>query len=430
MSRPGPVTGTTAHHRRGPVYHRRRVYRRGGTHRRRGPTAGLLALTAVVAAGCGPHPVVSTPASPDLHAVAPALPTAVTTSDATVWATLPMGHLGNPLNTFWQLLESPNGATGWTDDSTATATATNGGLILSAAGSRLSAGVIPSQGLTFSPLISSTDGGRTWTGGLLPGGLAPEPSALAVSDSGDGIALLGPSHPGNPAEVVTTPTPGLLTRWDHLVDQSALGDSLGGYQCRPTALDAVGWVGTQALVGTSCAGSTAGIFVRAANGTWSLAATDATALNGSQATQVLEVEPITTGVVALVAGDRPSSAGSDPVSVLWDRSGTPGWQAGPALALPDEDTLQSAVVGPNGAVGILERAPTGGLHLFEEQGPTGTWTPIAAPPAGTSTIAFGPSGLQALAAQGGHLRVLGLSPAGSWTVTDSLQVTIEYGSSS
>ena len=70
-------------------------------------------------------------------ATAPEIPTPLATSVQTLdgtWATIPMGRLDEPLNTFWQLFYRPNGAVAWSNRVEATATATNGGLVLAADG--------------------------------------------------------------------------------------------------------------------------------------------------------------------------------------------------------------------------------------------------------------------------------------------------------
>ena len=94
-----------------------------------------------------------------------------------------MGHLDDPLNTFWQLLALVKGSDRWVL-ATPAGVASNGGLAVSVAGGSLLAGFGPSQDLHFSPLAESTDGGRSWSPGLLPGQLAPVPNSLSVSTSG------------------------------------------------------------------------------------------------------------------------------------------------------------------------------------------------------------------------------------------------------
>ncbi|HLH99529.1 MAG TPA: hypothetical protein VKV06_02005, partial [Acidimicrobiales bacterium] len=75
---------------------------------------------------------------------------------------MPMGRLDQPINTFWQLLHLPRGGGRWSNQVEATATATNGGLVLAPAGSSLLVGIRPSTRLRFTPLIATTDAGRHW----------------------------------------------------------------------------------------------------------------------------------------------------------------------------------------------------------------------------------------------------------------------------
>jgi hypothetical protein len=103
-------------------------------------------------------------------------------SSAGTWATLPMGRLNQPLNTFWQLFFRPTGMTTWSDKVGATATATNGGLVMAAAVAQpFIVGVRPANLLQFSPLIATTDGGNSWSNGLLPQGLADSPDSLSLA---------------------------------------------------------------------------------------------------------------------------------------------------------------------------------------------------------------------------------------------------------
>ncbi|HEY1971423.1 MAG TPA: hypothetical protein VGH89_25945, partial [Pseudonocardia sp.] len=107
------------------------------------------------------------------------VPTVVANSTGT-WVTLPMGHLDDPLNTFWQLLYRPAGSSHWTDQVEATAAATNSGLALAATGGRAVVAVRPSDRLVFSPLIDTTNGGQTWQNGLLPEGVTPITQSVAT----------------------------------------------------------------------------------------------------------------------------------------------------------------------------------------------------------------------------------------------------------
>ncbi len=145
------------------------------------------------------------------------LATSVRASGGT-WATVAMGDLGQPLNTFWQLMFRPDGSGKWTDHVEATATATNGGLVLAGGGGPLIVGVRPSHDLTFSPLISTTNAGRSWSNGLLDEGLASRPEALAAGPGGRALAIVE-GHGG--AEVVRSN--GNLTTWQPLMTRPCSG---------------------------------------------------------------------------------------------------------------------------------------------------------------------------------------------------------------
>ena len=114
----------------------------------------LLASVALAACSSGGSP-------PHDSASAPTFTTPLATSlptSAGTWASVPMGHLDQPLNTFWQLLFRPSGGGPWSSHVQATAVATNGGLVLASPhASGLIAGVLPSNLLTFSPLIYSVE---------------------------------------------------------------------------------------------------------------------------------------------------------------------------------------------------------------------------------------------------------------------------------
>ncbi len=131
-----------------------------------------------------------------------------------------MGNLGQPVNTFWQLFFRRDGARTWSNQVEATATATNGGLVLAPAGQSLLVGVRPSQMLTFTPLISTADAGRSWSTGLISQGLASRPTALAMSPGGGALALV--NGRGGPEVLEST---GGLSSWRALVTGKALAAS-------------------------------------------------------------------------------------------------------------------------------------------------------------------------------------------------------------
>ncbi len=200
------------------------------------------------------------------NAGAEPLPTPLATSvraSGGTWATVAMGDLGQPLNTFWQLLFRPDGSASWSDRVEATAVATNGGLVLAGGGQALVVGVRPSNLLTFSPLIATTNAGRSWSNGLLGQGLAPRPAALATAPGGQALAIVQ----GRGGATVVRATGNLLS-WQPVTTAHALGSGSSGRACDPGAVTAVGYLSSAAVVGASCGRpGQAGIFVQKGS-TW------------------------------------------------------------------------------------------------------------------------------------------------------------------
>ena len=156
-------------------------------------TVGLLAI---VLGGCSNGSVLARGAGAPASLPTP-LATSVQTTDG-VWATIPMGRLGDPANTFWQLLFRPVSTASWSNEVEATATATNGGRVLASPGNRsLIVAVRPSADLTYTPLIATDNAARSWSDGLIASGLSARPAALAASGDGRALALVGPGEDGH-----------------------------------------------------------------------------------------------------------------------------------------------------------------------------------------------------------------------------------------
>ncbi len=118
---------------------------------------GALGLAAVALVACSTSDGPSVRSSASALSIPTPLATSVQTSAGT-WATVPMGNLQQPLNTFWQLFFRAPGAASWSNKVEAAATATNGGLVLaSAEGRSVIVGIRPSARLTFSHLITTSD---------------------------------------------------------------------------------------------------------------------------------------------------------------------------------------------------------------------------------------------------------------------------------
>ncbi|MGA8015181.1 MAG: hypothetical protein WCB85_04605, partial [Candidatus Dormiibacterota bacterium] len=162
---------------------------RGGC--RAAAVAAALTMVAATLSSCsGAATVAGGSKSPAPAALPTPLVTSITTSQGT-WVTLPMGDLSQPANTFWQLFYQPTGGTKWSDQISGTAVATNGGVVLaSAGGPALIAAILPSGNLTFSPLATTSDAGKTWSDDLVDAALAPRPDALATGSGGQALALV------------------------------------------------------------------------------------------------------------------------------------------------------------------------------------------------------------------------------------------------
>ncbi len=406
----------------------------------RGPAARAaagLALGAICLASCG----ASAPGAASGGPAAPALPTPLATSvegGGGTWATVPMGDLRQPANTFWQLFFRRHGARTWSNQVEATATATNGGLVLAPAGHSLLVGVRPSQLLTFTPLISTADAGGSWSTGLISQGLASRPTALAMSPGGGALALV--NGRGGPQVLEST---GSLSSWRPLVTGKALASNPIDRRCEPGPLTSVGYRPTTArqraagaplaipTVGTSCRRpGVVGIFEELI-GTWALVGP--TLPRGPGQAQVLDLLSAGDRLVALIglSGGRNAGSGGTSLLAAWAGIGTP-WALSAGLPLPKGDRLVSYGATPGGGLFVLVAQPGGENELAVVAPTSHAWRRLPPPPPGTTTVAFGPgSTVDALAAGRTVLTVWDLaSDVGTWAKSQVVQVAIQYGSSS
>jgi hypothetical protein len=368
--------------------------------------------------GCGRGTPQRTTVAPP--SVAAPLATSVQAAGGT-WATLPMGHLGDPANTFWQLLYRAAGASSWSDRVEATATATNGGLVLaSAAGRSLLVGVRPSNRLNFSPVIATSDG-HAWTNGLT-GALASRPAALAAGRSGQALALVTTG-----STTAVEASPGDLAGWQTLATRPQLAATTSGQACDPVALGAVGYAGASPVIGARCARpGVVGLFATRGGG-WHLAAAITPPPPAGARVDVLSLQPTASGLTALLA-----AAGASETTLLaaWSEHGGVDWALSPALPLSAGQRLSS--LGPAGGEGqfALITSSSGAEQLDVVNGPGASWRPLPAPPAGTATVAWAPAP-QALVADNTVLTVWTLEPASSaWVKAQTINVPIQFGSSS
>jgi hypothetical protein len=385
--------------------------------RRVSVTAAAVAA-GIVAAGCG-----STTAAPHSSAaVSRAVPVPITSLDtstataAGTWAVALMGGPANQDNNFWQLFVRPAASSRW-QLVTPPGTADNGGLVLAGGGASMVTAFRPSQLLTFTPLTTTTDGGRAWSAlNPLDARLATTPDALAASPpSGTLAALLADG---------TAELGGGSRNWKTLATTRTVADTTAGRQCGLTALTAVGYTpsGVPLLAGACSRPGQAGIFA-GSSGTWQSAGPALPTEVDRQDITVLRLARTANQVVALLA----AGTGHD-VSLFasWSADGGATWTLSPALPLRGA-AMASASFGFAGSVGVIA-----GDQADVVAGAGVQWHALPVLPAGTATLVPGSSGgPDAMAVAGSTLTVWQLLPgATGWTKSQVIHVPIQYGSSS
>ncbi len=417
---------------RRPVSHRP-VSHRPVSHRRRAAGSALAACLLLAGAGLG----AALGAGADTASAAPSsfpavpIPLATSTqSSAGTWATLPMGRLDQPLNTFWQLFFRPTGATTWSDKVEATAVATNGGLVLAtASGQPFIAAVRPTNRLTFSPLIFTSDGGTSWSNGLLGQGLMARPAALSTAPDGQTLALVD----GRPGTQVLVST-GSLSAWRTLATARTLASVNGVRSCGLRSLTAVASLAGDAVVGASCGRpGVVGLFVQRA-GTWQRSGPVLPDSLRRGRVEVLTMGESADGGLDALLGIT-TATGSQLVAGWTGATGQ--WDLSGALSLAPGQHLSSLGAAAGGSGFFVLSTTSSGARRLAVVGGAGAgseWRAMPPPPTGTATVAFGPTTASTVEALAAHLSTLTVwsldSGSGQWVKTQSLPVQIEFGSSS
>ncbi len=374
------------------------------------PVRRRAALTAVLGAallaGCG---------SAGGHgqggpaAAAAPLATAMTVAGGGTWAIVAMGGSTADENRFWELFARPAGSAKWVLD-TPPGVADNGGLVASGGGGSLTVAFRPSQGLTFSPLATTGNDGKTWDAGLIDAPVAAVPDALAA-EGGRMLALL------DDGAIDQAGASG--ANWTPLAASGAVAASAAGRRCEVSSLTAVAYSpsGTP-LAGASCArDGIVGVFASAA-GTWQAAGP---AVPGNGPVRVLRLAATTAGDTALLAS---GAGGATSLRAAWTTDGT-SWTTSPPLPEGSRQVL-AVGTGPGPAVWVL----LSGGRAATVSGPGATWRQLPAPPPATAVLAIGRGGsTDALAVDGATLTVYQLTPAGAWSRAQAITVPIQYGSS-
>jgi hypothetical protein len=378
----------------------------------------FIVMGAAAISGCGAGPTASTRPRGTVSA---SLATSINTS-AGSWATVPMGHLGQPLNTFWQLFFRSSQAKAWSNESSALAVATNGGLVLATNQRTLTVGIRPTEYLGYSPLISTFDA-RVWAAANPIAGLRDLPDSLAVNARGGALALVGK---GDSTRVLTSR--GGLAGWGELVSQGSLASTQSGKTCGIGALTAVGYLHSQAIVGATCRrAGIIGVFAREA-GAWALIGIRLPApLQGASA-GVLGMQASSRGLCALLGITARQRVGL----VAACTTGTGDWRVSDELALNGADETVS--LGPSSGPGLfaLVAASRQSLGLEVLSASDMRWSRLASPPPGTATVSFSTGGqVEALVVDDTLFSDWQLGRAGErWRRIQALKVPIQFGSSS
>ncbi len=383
------------------------------------PAVALVMASTALVAGCGnTAPSTGGVAAEAPPGGAPFLATSLATATGT-WAVAVMGGSAASHNNFWQLFVRPAGSIQW-KLVTPPGAADNGGLVVADAGGQsLITGFRPSQYLTYTPLITTRDGGEAWsTAGPLDAAVANVPDALAVApDTGRLLALLTTGA----AKLAAAPG---YTRWTMLTTRRAVAATPPGRRCGLRGLTAAAFTPSgMPLLGGACSRlGTAGIFADR-NGTWQSAGPPLPVTVARQPIAVVRLTRTTKRTTALL---RVGNGRAASLLAAWSADNGGHWALSPALPL-DGAKLASTSFGPAGGVAIV----LSGNRAHAIVGPGSAWRTLPALPYGTATLALAADGtFDALAVHRNRLTVWQLSPRTStWHASQAMYVPIQYGSS-
>jgi hypothetical protein len=310
--------------------------------------------------------------------------------------------------------------------------ASNGGIVgvsTPAATATVTVGFQPAKFLAYSPVARTTDGGKKWSTGALPSGLAQVADALAT-DTGGATEALERAKGGTVVR-----SAGSLTRWTPITTERALAATGPGAACGLRALSAVTVVAGAPEVGGDCTKpGVVGLFTDA-SGSWH--ATGPSLPGESGATmRVLRVTTTAAGTAALVEA---RSKTSESLLALWQEGGQP-WTASAPVRVDGQ--VRSAGIGSSLSMLVVTAKGSEAAEVHSVAGPGSGWTSIAAP-RGTQAVvgavgSVGSAGSAGGGSPGGDLTALTVS--GSWITVWSrgasgwergrrFAVPIEYGSS-
>jgi hypothetical protein len=347
------------------------------------------------------------------------LATSLTSAAGTSWAIVDMGGPARQGKNVWELFARPASAAAWRL-ATPGHIASSGGLVATVragTGAGLAAGFIATRDTGFAPVTSTANAGGNWSPGqpVVPG-LARAPDALA-SDPGRDVLVLSAN------QQVLLLRPGTGPAWHLLTDLPWLARSAAGRACELTAITAVAFSPSGALLiaGDCRRAGVAGLFERDGR-TWRLARLP---LPARPASQPAAADPNAAGVSALslvTSGDQTTAVlrvGSSAAGglVAARRASNGRWTSSAELSIAAA-TVQSAAAWPAGAAAVV----LSGHRAAVLAGHADRWHQLSGLPARVATLATGPGGqLEALAPQNQRLNVWSLHD-GSWQLAQSAWV--------
>lgn len=388
--------------------------------------AGLLALVTAMA-GCGnsPAPARSASSHPRSGITAADLATSLAVPGGAGWAVVQMGGPAARHDNFWELFVRPAGSTDW-KLATPAGVASNGGLVMTVSGpGSLLAGFRPSQNLTFSPLAATTDAGANWSQrNVLDAGLADVPGALA---SGPGGRLLAMTGTGD----IYSGTHGGAS-WSRLTGERAVARTAAGRACGLSALSAVAYTsaGQPLLAGDCRSAGTAAIFVLRA-GTWQAARPSLPAALRHEPVSVIGLNAAGARITAILAA---WAGRSTAVLAAWSADDGSTWTISPPLTTgPATAGRPSVSFGASGSASLLlpaSHAVSGGAVIGWR---AAAWQSLPSLPADATTLAATAAGQpEVLAVHGSTFAAWQLGGSrgpSAWTLQQTVEVTIPYGSS-
>ncbi|HTC70353.1 MAG TPA: hypothetical protein VK662_12355, partial [Acidothermaceae bacterium] len=294
--------------------------------------------------------------------------------------------------------------------------ADNGGLVTAPTATGVVVGFRPSNLLSFSPLASTTDGGTTYTPGLLSGGLADVPDALSVAPSGRAAAL-------TLTQVVTSAD--ALVTWQPMATVAAINASSAGKDCQALATTAVTATDSGTVIGSACGAPGVVGLVELTGSTFVSVAPQLPAADVKNRVEIDRLVHDGQGIAALL-GVR-SNAGTSYLAAWNPSPGSAAWTlSAPLVAV---GALVSTAVTSGDGFALLSKANSGALAAAVIAAPGSNWTQLPAPPAGTATISVSGDRSDALVVNSATFIDYQLT-GGQWVKAQTVQVAIPYDSSS